>query len=78
MSGILGEPIRQEVWYQIDEDIFTVNLTVYPGEIIAVSEKALRWLSGTDYDVDSPEGEWVLMKYHELEEYLHKLGFGKM
>ena len=75
--GALVMPVRQEEWFRVmDSNLLSINVYVYPEEIVPMSEKVMKWMSGKEvYDMD-PDGDFVLVKYQDFREMLIDLGFG--
>jgi len=74
----LGWPVRREDWYYINEAFVSATVTVYPGEIVGLSEKNYNKLAGLEWGEDLGEGDIVVVKYHQMATLLEKNGFVKL
>ena len=77
-SGPLGLPIRDEEWYQIADGLTSIKVNVYAGELVPVSEKVLRWLSGELVVHQDPEGDYVLLNYNEFQGMLMDMNYVRL
>jgi hypothetical protein len=81
VSNPLGKPIRSEEWYFITENsLATCTVTVFPGEIVAVSKKDYEQLDDGKVSQSDHDGseEVFLVQYSALVPLLEKNGFGRL
>ena len=77
-SGPLGTPLREEEFYQIADGLTSIKVNVYAGDIVPVSEKVFRWLSGELVYATEPEGDYFLLSYNEFQGMLTDRGYVRL